>query len=484
MVSGLRIPRCSLNVTLVALIGLIALSPWSARAASPAPAYAPGLVVVGYRPPVLSASREIQTAGGIPVTSAARASGPGETIVTLRPGAGAAQAAARIRRLPGVSYAEPDFVAHAAGEVSPGWIPNDPGRAHRAGGWEKLQWNFLTATGVDAPRAWANLIGDHRPGAKGVVIAVLDTGIAYRNWKGFKRSPDFGRTRFVAPCDLVAGTIKHGRCTDTDALDRNGHGTFVAGMIAEATNNRVGLTGLAYGASIMPVRVLDSSGLGDASTIAEGIRYSVQHNARVINLSLQFDLGITSGDIPSIISALRYAHSHGVLVVAAAGNDAADEIAYPARAPSVVSVGATTLDRCLADYSDVGAGLDLVAPGGGDDATEAGDPDCHPSRMLPDVYQMTFNDPSRPNDFSLPGGWYGTSMAAPAVAAAAAMVIASRVIGRRPTPDQILSRLEQTAQPLGGARPNRDYGYGLLDIGAATTPGPPPPSAPSAPTSS
>ena len=117
----------------------------------------------------------------------------------------------------------------------------------------------------------------------------------------------------------------------------------------------------------------------------------------------------------------------------------------------------------------MGAHLDLVAPGGGEDASRPGDTACHPGRSLPDVYQMTFGDPSHPGQFSFPGGWYGTSMAAPEVSAGAAMVIASGVIGRRPTPDQILERLESTARSLGGPKPNDDYGYGLLDVGAATS---------------
>jgi serine protease len=140
----------------------------------------------------------------------------------------------------------------------------------------------------------------------------------------------------------------------------------------------------------------------------------------------------------------------------------------------VISVGATTRDGCLADYSDVGPGLDLVAPGGGDDASLLGDPNCHPDRNLPGIFQMTFADPFNPRQFSLPGGWYGTSMAAPHVSAVAALIIASRVLGAHPSPDQVLTRLEQTARPLGdpagGRAPNSNYGYGLIDAGAATAP--------------
>src|SRR3984957_1953767 len=115
---------------------------------------------------------------------------------------------------------------------------------------------------------------------RGVVIAILDTGVAYRDWHEFRRSPDFTRTRFVHPYDFVA--------KNKFPLDRNGHGTFVAGVVAEGTNNGRALTGLAYGASIMPVRILDASGLGEESTIAHGIRYAVQKGAQVINLSLEF----------------------------------------------------------------------------------------------------------------------------------------------------------------------------------------------------
>ena len=134
--------------------------------------------------------------------------------------------------------------------------------------------------------------------AAGVVVAVLDTGVAFRNWNKFRKAPDFNRTHFVDPCDLVAGKLVGGRCTNLEPLDRNGHGTFIAGEIAESTNNGRGLTGLAYGASIMPVRILDGSGDGDAATISRGIRYAVNHGAKVINLSLEFDIDVRAADIP------------------------------------------------------------------------------------------------------------------------------------------------------------------------------------------
>jgi serine protease len=396
-------------------------------------------------------------AAGLPQASAASATN--EQVLKLPAGVSVSSAVARLRGQHGVAYAVPDYVAHAAGA----WFPNDRGRTNVLRGWQRTQWNFLSGAGVNAPAGWANLFAVHRGGAQGVTIAVLDTGVAYRNWKSFVRSPDFGRTRFVAPHDFVAN--------NGYPLDRDGHGTLVAGLIAESTNNGYGLTGLAYAASIMPVRVLGSDGSGDAPTIARGIRYAVDHGAQIINLSLEFSVNppTQASDIPDVISALRYAHQKGVMVVAAAGNDQADQIAYPARAPAVVSVGATTKDKCLAYYSNDGSRLDLVAPGGDSDAA-LDQSSCHPGRTLPDITQMTLLDSSNLHRFGYPGGWFGTSMSSPEVAAAAAMVIASGVVGRHPSPVQILTRLEATAQPLGGSKPNATYGYGLIDLGAATAP--------------
>jgi serine protease len=450
-----RTPRHAVSVCLALLaIGLIA-GVGSARAA----AYVPHEVIVGYRSGATVTTHELRMVARRSVPAPA----PRSRLLQLPRGESVAAAIARLRRQPGVAYALPDYIAHTAGD----FYPNDPGRTSQPQGWEKLQWNLMPTTGVNAPQAWANLLADHRAGGKGVVVAVLDTGVAYRRWEQFYPSPDFGRTRFVAPHDFVAD--------NRYPLDRNGHGTFVAGVIAESTNNGIGLAGLAYGVSIMPVRILDASGEGDEATIARGIRYAVNHGAQIINLSLEFlPSQVNSGsEIPQIVSAINYAHRRGVAVVGAAGNDETNQIAYPARAVGVISVGATTKDRCMANYSNGGTGLDLVAPGGGDDAVITGDPDCHPELNLPSISQMTLTSPPHWDRFGYPGDYMGTSMSAPEVAAAAALVIASGVIGPHPSPDQILARLEETATPLGGSKPNATFGYGLLNAGAATAPGPP-----------
>ena len=437
---------------------LLAVVAWSVHAPlAKAANYVPHEVIVGYQrgaPAAMARAAEAH----LGLRRLASAPAPDSRILRLPRGVRATAAAARLRREPGVAYAEPNYIAHTAGA----FYPDDRGRANVKQGWEKLQWNMLPAAGVDAPRAWSNLIADHHAGGQGVVVAILDTGVAYRDWKQFYRSPDFEGTKFVHPHDFVDKNVY--------PLDRNGHGTFVAGVVAESTNNHIDLTGLAYGASIMPVRVLDAQGEGDEATIARGIRYAATHGAQIINLSLEFlPTQVKSGkDIPQIVSAIGFARRKGVIVVGAAGNDEDSQIAYPARVAGVVSVGATTRDRCLAAYSNGGSGLDLVAPGGGDDAIVREDPNCHPDRNLPSIYQLTLADAPHWGQFGYPNYYIGTSMASPEVAGTAALVIASRVLGSHPSPDAVLARLEQTATPLGGSSPNSIYGYGLLNAGAAT----------------
>jgi serine protease len=424
--------------------------------------YAAQEIVVAYRAP----SREAPTASAHAASTSTTArvaeiESPLTRVIRVSRGEDIHRALARLRKERGVLWAVPDFVAHAARAL----VPNDAGEGATPGGWQALQWNFAGPFGVDAPEAWANLAVDGAPGGHGVTVAVLDTGVAYANHGRFRRSPDFSRYTFVTGYDFIAN--------NRFPEDRNGHGTFVAGTIAEETNNHIGLTGLAYGARIMPVRVLDDQGEGEASTIAKGVRFAVRHGAQIINLSLEFSPGVTAADIPELINALRYARRHGVLVVAAAGNEAHTAIAFPARAPDVVAVGATTEHGCLAAYSNDGSGLTLVAPGGGADANLPGDPNCKPEAPAgADIYQMTFTG-SSPRRFGLPSGYEGTSMAAPHVAAAAALVIASRVLGRHPSATQLIARLRLTARKLGGPSDESLYGAGLLDAAAATAPGGP-----------
>jgi serine protease len=421
--------------------------------AAPAQAtpHVPGEVIVQYRKSADRHDRaavQRETGIGAPRILAART-----RVLKIRDGQSVPATVRELRARPEVLAAAPNAIAHASG-----WIPPDPGRSRVPGGWQALQWNFVGPFGVNAPDAWSNLIDAGHPGGRGVTVAVLDTGIAYENYRRYRRSPDFSARDFVPGYDFVDN--------DHHPNDENGHGTHVAGTIGESTGNRTGDTGLAYGANLMPIRVLDSLGSGDSVTISAGIRFAVKHGAQVINMSFEFDSDTTKRDVPDLLAALRYANRHKVLVVGASGNSGASSVAYPARAPTVVSVGATTEHGCEADYSNSGGSLDVVAPGGGPDADLPDDPHCHPADPAgSDIFQMTFNGSVR--RFGFPRDYVGTSMAAPHVSATAALIIASRVIGPHPTPEAIEARLKATARPLG---PATSYGAGLIDAAAATSP--------------
>jgi len=384
----------------------------------------------------------------------------GQKVVRIRDGSSVPEKAAELRERPGVKTASPNWVAR------PAFVPNDPGRGDAPGGWADVQWNFLdTIAGVNAPGAWDHLIAAGRPGGRGVVVAVVDSGVAYRDYGRFKRSPDFTR-RLRPGYDFVDN--------DPYPLDHNGHGTHIASTIAESADNGIALTGLAYGATIMPVRVLNRRGEGDSSAVASGIRYAAKRGAQIINLSFEFGSSVRSRAIPDVLSALRYAHRRGVLVVAASGNGFVRGLAYPARASQALSVGAITEHGCQADYSNASSALDLTAPGGGADALLRNDPNCRPDdRAGRDIFQLTITRSVR--RFGLPGGYEGTSMATAHVSATAALVIASRVLGRNPSPRAIERRLKATALDLGAPGPDARYGAGKVDAAQATAAGPPRP---------
>jgi serine protease len=431
-------------------------------------AYRPGEVIVRYKRSADRAARaavQRQTGVGDP-----KAFAPRTRVLTIRDGAPVSATLRELRARPEVATAAPNPIARASG-----YIPQDPGRAGVPGGWQQIQWNFLAEAGVNAPDAWQRMLDIGHPGGQGTIVAVLDTGVAYsskgrcprsadstsRRTVACRRSPDFHNGDFVRGYDFVDD--------DKRPSDENGHGTHVAGTIGEGTGDNIGVTGLAYGARIMPVRVLDRLGEGDSVAISAGIRWAALHHADIINLSFEFGPHVTRSEIPDILAALRYARRKGTLVVGASGNAAARSVAYPARATDVLSVGATTQHGCVAEYSNNGANLDIVAPGGGEDAAIPDDPNCRPADPPGgNIFQMTFDGSSR--RFGLPGEYMGTSMAAPHVSAAAALVIASGVIGAHPSPAAIEARLKATARDLGLAGPDSRYGAGLLDAARAVTP--------------
>jgi serine protease len=430
----------------VAAALLLVPSHEAAKASGPQPSYIPNEAIVHYQADVERAGEAaVESRAG---TLVADVLPGGSKRLQIADGESVGQTVAELRDDPRVAYAVPNYVARAGA-----FHPNDRGFP--------LQWNFSGPFGINMPEAWSLARRWNAPGGRGATVAVLDTGVAYRNLGPFHRAPDLGAV--VRGYDFVDG--------DPYPLDMNGHGTHVAGTVAEATNNRIGAAGIAFGARIMPVRTLDAYGAGDSVTISSGIRYAVRHGADVINLSLEFPEWVRGADLPDLLAGIRYARRHRVVLTAVAGNEASSaELPFPARAKGVIAVAATTESGCQASYSNTGLQVDVAAPGGGDDATPAADDawalaHCHPGVPGRSIYQQTFG--SDLTSFALPSGYYGTSMAAPHVAGVAALLISSRRLGRRPRPAAVERRIEQTARDIGPPGFDVRHGHGLIDAAAA-----------------
>jgi serine protease len=384
----------------------------------------------------------------------------------VRPRADADATIARLTGDESVVSATPELRARAAA-----FAPNDDGKAALGGppgGWAAQQWDLVGPFGINVPGAWDAAVQRGVPGGRGVRVAIVDTGVAYADRGRLRRSPDLAPARLLRGHDFVSG--------DNFANDENGHGTFVASTIAASANNAYGMVGVAYAASILPVRVLDSFGEAGSARIAQGIEYAVNRGAKLINASIELTsptafpqraLSITAA--PEIREAIAYAHSQGVVVVVASGNLGQGDVPSRRLESDIIYVGGTTEHGCLGDYSNFGPGLDVVAPGGGDDAILSGDASCRPD--LPpgrNVAQVTFRR-SAPGRFLVPGDFHGTSMAAPHVTGVIALMIGARILGADPSPERVQARLKATARDLGTPGRDQYYGSGLLDATAALT---------------
>ena len=376
----------------------------------------------------------------------------GSTVVELEPGTPVDEGIEELRAEPGVRSATPNWTARAA--VS----PLDQGTSGTPGGWAADQWSLLGKPGgIRAPAAWDRLDAVGSPGGFGVTIAVVDTGIAYADAPGFAAAPDFMPTRFVEGLDLVDD--------DSQPLDLNGHGTHVASTIGEQIT--LGqpapapdyLAGIAYGASLMPIRVLDANGVGSTDDVAAGILWAARNGADVINLSLNFDPAVDScREAPTVCDAIRRAKALGALVVGSAGNQlerqGARRALFPAGAPGAFAVAASTEDGCLAEYSHYGKRTDLVAPGGGPARASAARPECADDAIP--ILQLSYacfpGDCSRDRTTFAIRPDVGTSMSAAHTSAVAALVIASGVAGADP-PASRVARAPRVHRPAGEAAP-------------------------------
>jgi subtilisin family serine protease len=290
-------------------------------------------------------------------------------------------ALAALRADPIVRYAQRDTLVHALR------VPNDAL-------WS-LQWSPVK---TDAVHAW-----DLSTGSAQIVVADVDTGVD-------STQPDL-QGKLVPGNDFVNG--------DSDPADDNGHGTGVAGIIAADTNNDVGVAGYCWSCRVMPVKVLGADGSGFSSTVAQGVLWATDHGARVINLSL----GSPVEDL-TVAASAQYASAHGALVVAAAGNDSASIVDYPAAIPGVLSVSASDQNDQLYGFSNSGGAV--AAPG--ENTTTA----------LGEGFES----------------FLGTSSASPVVSGIAALLFSSVPDA---TPAAVTEAIEKTAVPISGVS------YGRVD---------------------
>lgn len=258
---------------------------------------------------------------------------------------------------------------------------------------------------MDIDRAWT------RSSGRGVTVAVVDTGVDPRH----EDLPKLLRGR-----DFVSG--------DNDASDANGHGTFVAGVIAAKRDNGRGIAGVSR-ASILPVRVLNARGSGRDSDISRGIRWAASNGADIINLSLG---GGRSSRI--LKDAVRYATRKGALVVAASGNSGGTRPMYPAAYSQAVAVGATDLNDRMTWFTDHGPWLDVVAPG----------------------VDIVSTIPR--NRYAIGAG---TSFSSPLVAGAAALALSDH---RRWSVSQLRAALIRGAADAGPVGPDPFTGVGVIDV--------------------
>ena len=338
-----------------------------------------------------------------------------------------------------VEIAEPDSqMALAPGETavavlpmldidptSPGY-PNDP--------QYKYQWHLRQ---IGMPEAWKLADGN------GVIVAVLDTGVAYETYKNFHVLPDLDGITFVDPFNFVSN--------NTHANDDHGHGSHVTGTIAQVTNNGIGVAGVARNVKIMPLKVLSAGGSGSVAGIADAIRFAADHKAKVINMSL-------GGAFPSkvLAKAVKYAHDKGVTVICAAGNESKNKVGYPAAYPGAVAVSATQYDESITFYSNTGKDIDIAAPGGNTRVDQNGD--GQPDGVLQNT--IVIGDPTKDGYFA----YMGTSMASPHAAGVAALVVGEGVTN----PDAVEKILKSSARKPVDQKYDRDrYGAGIIDAPAA-----------------
>lgn len=392
-------------------------TPLSADEASPLAAapYVPGRIVVKFKEGISSAY-VAQLHAGQRATVVGEIPQIGVQVLSVPSGEVEAKIAA-YRADPRVEYAEPDYIAQ------PAYEPNDPYYGNGT------QWGPQK---IQAPLAWDLCTGD-----TAVVIAIVDWGVDLQHpdlqakiWTNPGEIPDNGidddgndYIDDVYGWDFVNG--------DNDPQDDYGHGSHVAGIAAAATNNSVGIAGVAFNSRIMAVKVGDgTTGKAKSSQITDGIIYAADNGAKVINLSLGANVWTSY-----MQSAVDYAWNAGCVLVGAAGNNNSSLPFFPAAYDNVIGVSATDQNDVRASWSNYGSYISVAAPG-------------------VSIYSTYWNGSSTYAAMS------GTSMAAPHVAGLAALLFAQNGTRSNAT---VRSLIESSADDLGGDGWDQYYGYGRIN---------------------
>lgn len=335
----------------------------------------------------------------------------------------------------------------------PQLVPNDP--------YYVYQWHYPL---INLPQAWDLETGT----SNGVTVAVVDTGVLLSH-------PDLTGV-LISGYDFISDPV---RANDGDGIDPNPndpgdaqtpggssfHGTHVAGTIAANTNNNLGVAGISWGASIMPVRVLGVGG-GTSYDIMQGVSYAAglpndsgttpAKRADIINLSLSCSSGCFSQTEQDVYTAAR---DQGVIIIAAAGNENTSQLSYPASYDGVVSVSAVGPDKNRAPYSNYGSEIDVAAPGG--DMSVDINGDGYPDGVLSTLANDSSGTPQPTYDF-----YNGTSMAAAHMTGVVALMKSANPTAVTPSQlDAWLGAGSITDDVAGNGASVRDntYGYGLIN---------------------
>ncbi len=389
-----------------------------------------------------------------------------------------------LRKDPEVIYAEPNYIYQASK------VPQDPFFSSK-GTWLQTYEDLWGVKQIQAGEAWDLAIG------KGIVVAVSDTGVDYShpdmgliwvnpgedlNKNGIADPTDFDgvdsdNNGFIddlrgwdfTTCqrlDFNTGICLQSKLTDNNPIDDNGHGTHVSGTIAAAGDNNLGIVGIAYGATIMAVKGLNSQGAGSTVELAQSIIYAADQGARIINMSW-------GGPKSQMLKdALTYAHTKGVVLVAASGNEGANIgpadsenslASNPSNFLHSVSVGSVDQLDQRSGFSNFGQALSIVAPGGGD--TSNPDLSVNPNSTYHNILSLlaTGTENNFPTQLRV-GEMFlrivGTSMAAPHVAGVAALVLSKNPsLNSR----EVKAILQNSADDLGSPGFDIEYGYGRLN---------------------